>query len=36
MLKNVLAIIVLYVGLRLMKKGWDNFQDQDVYLAKTI
>lgn len=36
MLKNILAIIVLYVGLRLMKKGWDNFQDQDIYLAKTI
>lgn len=35
-MRVILAILGIYVGYRLVKKGYDMTQDQDVYLAKTI
>ena len=35
-MRAILAILGIYVGYRLVKKGYDMTQDQDVYLAKTI
>lgn len=35
-MRYLLAIAVLYVGLRLVKKGYDMTQGQDVWLAKTM
>ena len=35
-MRVILAILGIYVGYRLGKKGYDMTQDQDVYLAKTI
>lgn len=35
-MRVILAILGIYVGYRLVKKGYDMTQSQDVYLAKTI
>lgn len=35
-MRYLFAIAVLYVGLRLVKKGYDMTQGQDVWLAKTM
>lgn len=35
-MRYLFAIAALYVGLRLIKKGYDMTQEQDIYLAKTM
>ena len=35
-MRAIWGIIGVYIGYRLVKKGYDMTQDQDVYLAKTI
>lgn len=35
-MRYLLATIALYIGLRMIKKGYDMTQDQEVYLAKTM
>ncbi len=35
-MRVILAILGIYVGYRLVKKGYDMTQGQDIYMAKTI
>lgn len=35
-MRAVLALLGIYIGYRLVKKGYDMTQGQDIYLAKTI
>ena len=35
-MRYLFAVVALYIGLRMIKKGYDMTQDQELYMAKTM